>query len=78
MFAGFFGQCVGFAERECMVWYILFIIFVPYAMLPAPLKFCMIGGSISGIAHLIVISVGKLENRSVNQLMNCYICILFP
>ncbi|XP_031625938.1 adenylyl cyclase 78C isoform X2 [Contarinia nasturtii] len=61
---GFVGECVGFADRECMVWYMLFIIFVPYAMLPAPLKFCMIGGSISGFGHLLIISTGKLQKSS--------------
>lgn len=49
-----------------MVWYILFIIFVPYAMLPLPLKYCIIGGFISGTAHLIIISFGKLQKIDVN------------
>lgn len=63
---GFIGEGVGFADRECMVWYMLFIIFVPYAMLPLPLKWCMIGGMVSGVAHLIVISIVKLQKNSVN------------
>lgn len=62
---GFVGECVGFADRECMVWYMLFILFVPYAMLPLPLKWCMVSGTISGIAHLIVISIEKLQRNSV-------------
>lgn len=64
---GFVGECVGFADRECMVWYMLFIIFVPYAMLPLPLKWCMVGGTISGTAHLIFMSLEKLEKSSVSK-----------
>lgn len=64
--SGFIGECVGFSDRECMVWYMLFIIFVPYAMLPLPLKWCMVGGTISGSAHLIFISVEKFEKNNVS------------
>lgn len=45
----------------------LFIIFVPYAMLPLPLKWCMVGGTISGTAHLIFMSLEKLEKNSVSK-----------
>lgn len=35
-------------------------------MLPLPLKWCMIGGTGTGTAHLIVISIGKLQKSNVN------------
>lgn len=66
LYTGFIGEGVGFADRECTVWYMLFIIFVPYAMLPLPLKWCIIGGSISGAAHLIAISIVKVERTMVS------------
>ncbi|XP_053697549.1 adenylyl cyclase 78C [Sabethes cyaneus] len=56
---GFIGEGMGFAEREYLIWYVLFIIFVPYAMLPLPLKWCMIAGSVSAICHLIVTTINK-------------------
>lgn len=77
IYTGFVGDCVGFADRECMVWYMLFIIFVPYAMLPLPLKYCMIGGTISGTAHLIVISIGKLQKSNVNLVISSFILCSF-
>lgn len=65
--AGFVGEGVGFDDRECIVWYMLFIIFVPYAMLPLPLKWCMIAGTVSAAAHIIVISIVKIQKNSVNM-----------
>lgn len=65
-FAGFIGEGVGFSDRECLVWYMLFIIFVPYAMLPLPLKWCMIAGTVSATEHLIVISIVKVQKNSVS------------
>lgn len=60
---GFVGEGLGFADRENLVWYVLFIIFVPYAMLPLPLKWCMIAGSVSALCHIIVISIIKLQKQ---------------
>lgn len=61
---GFIGAGLGFAQREYLVWYILFIIFVPYAMLPLPLKWCMTAGSVTAMCHLIVISIEKFQKKS--------------
>ncbi|XP_062563434.1 adenylyl cyclase 78C [Armigeres subalbatus] len=61
---GFIGEGLGFAEREYLIWYVLFIIFVPYAMLPLPLKWCMIAGSVSAICHLIVTTINKFLHES--------------
>lgn len=63
--AGFVGQGVGFADREYLVWYILFVIFVPYAMLPLPLKWCVVGGTITASCHLAVITIIKLQHGEV-------------
>lgn len=65
---GFVGQGVGFADREYLVWYILFVIFVPYAMLPLPLKWCVVGGTITASCHLAVITIIKLQHGEVLQL----------
>ncbi|KAJ8920882.1 hypothetical protein NQ315_015675 [Exocentrus adspersus] len=53
----FVGRGVGFEIKEDLVWYVLFTIFVPYAMLPLPLRWCMIAGSLSSVGHIIVISI---------------------
>jgi adenylate cyclase 8 len=43
------------------VWYILFILFVPYAMLPLPLKWCMIGGTLTATTHIIITTIAKFQ-----------------
>lgn len=58
---GFVGEGIGFAEREYLVWYILFTLFVPYAMLPLPLKWCMIGGTITAITHIAVTTLANFH-----------------
>ncbi|CRK99500.1 CLUMA_CG012819, isoform A, partial [Clunio marinus] len=58
---GFVGEGIGFAVREYLVWYILFTLFVPYAMLPLPLKWCMIGGTITAVTHIIITTLAKFE-----------------
>lgn len=63
---GFVGAGLGFAQREYLVWYILFIIFVPYAMLPLPLKWCMTAGSVTAMCHLIVITIEKFQKNTVS------------
>ncbi|XP_017096098.2 adenylyl cyclase 78C isoform X1 [Drosophila bipectinata] len=72
---GFVGQGVGFADREYLVWYILFVIFVPYAMLPLPLKWCVVGGTITASCHLAVITIIKLQHGETTS-MNAD-CVLF-
>ncbi|KAI4466407.1 adenylate cyclase type 1 [Holotrichia oblita] len=48
---------LGFTLKEDLVWYVLFAVFVPYAMLPLPLRWCMIAGSLSALFHIILIIV---------------------
>ncbi|CAG9864998.1 unnamed protein product [Phyllotreta striolata] len=54
----FIARGVGFGVKEDLVWYVLFSIFVPYAMLPLPLRWCMLAGAVASTGHIIVISVG--------------------
>ncbi|EDW78851.2 uncharacterized protein Dwil_GK12673 [Drosophila willistoni] len=74
---GFVGQGVGFADREYLVWYILFVIFVPYAMLPLPLKWCVVGGTITASCHLAVITIIKLQNGEASQNADCVLFQIF-
>jgi adenylate cyclase 8 len=64
---GFVGDGIGFAEREYLVWYILFTLFVPYAMLPLPLKWCMIGGTITAITHITITTFLKIEKTKDDE-----------
>lgn len=61
-FLGFIARGVGFGIKEDLVWYVLFSIFVPYAMLPLPLRWCMMAGALASVGHIIVISVAFYGN----------------
>ncbi|KAH8364552.1 hypothetical protein KR084_008004, partial [Drosophila pseudotakahashii] len=74
---GFVGQGVGFADREYLVWYILFVIFVPYAMLPLPLKWCVVGGTITASCHLAVITIIKLQHPDAVFNVECVLFQIF-
>ncbi|XP_017138119.1 adenylyl cyclase 78C isoform X2 [Drosophila miranda] len=74
---GFVGQGVGFADREYLVWYILFVIFVPYAMLPLPLKWCVVGGTITASCHLAVITIIKLQHGEASINADCVLFQIF-
>ncbi|KAF5286671.1 hypothetical protein FQR65_LT12475 [Abscondita terminalis] len=66
---GFFRHILGFCEPEDLVWYFLFIVFVPYAMLPLPLLWCMVAGCITSVGHIIVTTI-NLYNKDTDD---CYV-----
>ncbi|XP_071455544.1 adenylate cyclase type 8 [Hetaerina americana] len=60
---GFIGEGIGFCESESLVWYILFIVFVTFAMLPLPLRWCIMAGSTTALIHLIITCVHKFQDE---------------
>ncbi|CAH2069032.1 unnamed protein product, partial [Iphiclides podalirius] len=54
---GLSGQGIGFQAPENQVWYMLFIIFVPYAMLPLSLGWCIVIGLLSSLSHVLATAV---------------------
>ncbi|XP_052753771.1 adenylyl cyclase 78C [Galleria mellonella] len=63
---GLSGQGIGFQAPENQVWYMLFIIFVPYAMLPLSLGWCIVVGVLSSLAHILT------TPTSIKELMDNY------
>lgn len=64
----------GCLSPEDYIWYFLFILFVPYAMLPLPLRWCMIAGTVSAFGHVLVtFIVGNL----CEQVGNLFIVYTF-
>lgn len=59
---GFVGAGLGLSAQENLVWYMLFIVFVTYAMLPLPLKCCIMAGCTSALIHIIITSIVKFNN----------------
>ncbi|XP_025835441.1 adenylate cyclase type 8-like, partial [Agrilus planipennis] len=71
---GFIGKGLGFTNKENLVWYTLFIIFVPYAILPLPLRWCLAACSISSVLRLLISSIYvSLSNNSEYADLNCNI-----
>ncbi|XP_072935592.1 adenylyl cyclase 78C [Epargyreus clarus] len=54
---GLSGKGIGFQNAANQVWYMLFIIFVPYAMLPLSLGWCIFIGLMSSLSHLLATAV---------------------
>lgn len=68
--SGYISQGIGFSSDDYLVWYILFIVFVPYAMLPLPLRWCMMAGATSGCSHILVTIFAKMVNNHVSPLFS--------
>ncbi|XP_077293485.1 adenylate cyclase type 8-like [Arctopsyche grandis] len=64
---GFVGNGLGFTTSSYRVWYVLFIVFVPYAMLPLPLRWCLLAGAVSALSHVLVTVVDKLGMDCVSM-----------
>ena len=50
-FAGFVGAGLNFSTQQRLMWYILFVVYAPYAMLPLPLRWCVLAGSGTALTH---------------------------
>lgn len=66
-FSGFIGRSLGLNSQDYLVWYVLFIIFVTYAMLPLQLRWCMSTGLLTATLHIIIIAVSNRDDNTVNQ-----------
>ncbi|CAH0600201.1 unnamed protein product [Chrysodeixis includens] len=65
-------QSIGFHDSQNQVWYMLFIVFIPYAMLPLPLVWCIIIGILSSLAHILTHLPG-IENE-FNLSCHTFLC----
>lgn len=66
---GLLGKCYGFSPPEYLVWYVLFIIFVTYSMLPLPLRWSITSGSVTSILHVIITMTVLLQAGEVGFYM---------
>uniref|UniRef100_A0A2A4J4W6 adenylate cyclase n=1 Tax=Heliothis virescens TaxID=7102 RepID=A0A2A4J4W6_HELVI len=78
---GLCKQVIGYHEDQNQVWYMLFIIFLPYAMFPLSLCWCITIGVLSGMAQIVatLIYIKELiekETRAANCFVNKYTCSL--
>uniref|UniRef100_A0A1B6EMX3 adenylate cyclase n=1 Tax=Cuerna arida TaxID=1464854 RepID=A0A1B6EMX3_9HEMI len=66
---GFIGESLGFCSPEYLVWYVLFIVFVTYGMLPLPLRWSMIAGCTTALVHVIISTIHKVP--SIDEDFGC-------
>jgi len=62
---GFVWESYGQGSREYLVWYVLFIVFVTYAMLPLPLRWCILAGCSTALLHILITSYTKSSKEKV-------------
>lgn len=65
LFKGFVWESYGHGSREYLVWYVLFIVFVTYAMLPLPLRWCILAGCSTALLHILITSYTKSSKEKV-------------
>ncbi|KDR14082.1 Adenylate cyclase type 5, partial [Zootermopsis nevadensis] len=68
---GIFGAGIGFEDGTSdgvrLVWYFLFIVFVTYAMLPLPLRTCMILGCATALFHVLYTSLRHIASSQEEE-----------
>nr|XP_026484478.1 adenylate cyclase type 8 [Vanessa tameamea] len=76
---GLSGQGIGFQEPQNQVWYMLFIIFVPYAMLPLSLGWCIVIGLLSSMSHVLTtaVTIPEIMQKTPDAAPSCGIRLLF-
>ncbi|KAJ8733704.1 hypothetical protein PYW07_014255 [Mythimna separata] len=63
-------QSIGLQEPQNQVWYMLFIVFVPYAMFPLSLRWCISLGVLSFLAH-VVATIVYIHADTGSSVVNC-------
>lgn len=56
---------LGLRAENYLVWYVLFIVFVTYAMLPLQLRWCMITGALTAFLHIVLVVLYIVSIRNV-------------
>ncbi|KAJ8733728.1 hypothetical protein PYW07_014279 [Mythimna separata] len=71
---GLCKQGIGFHEYQNQVWYMLFIVFVPYAMFPLSLCWCISIGIFSSFAQIVASLVdAEYKMKKVTIPVNCFV-----
>lgn len=63
-FAGFIGAGLNFITQQRLMWYILFVVYAPYAMLPLPLRWCVLAGYGTALTHMVLAGISLLQDST--------------
>ncbi|XP_077277148.1 adenylyl cyclase 78C isoform X4 [Temnothorax americanus] len=61
---GFIGAGLNFTTQQRFMWYILFVVYAPYAMLPLPLRWCVLAGYGTALTHMVMAGISLLQNST--------------
>ncbi|XP_011634249.1 adenylate cyclase type 8 isoform X1 [Pogonomyrmex barbatus] len=73
---GFIGAGLNFTTQQRLMWYILFIVYAPYAMLPLPLRWCVLAGYGTALTHMVMAGISLLQDSTYLQDAGCIIRML--
>ncbi|XP_014216036.1 adenylate cyclase type 8-like isoform X2 [Copidosoma floridanum] len=68
---GFIVAGLNFLTQQRLMWYILFVVYAPYAMLPLPLRWCVLAGFGTAFTHLLIAVVTLLSDTRHHEDLSC-------
>ncbi|XP_047360722.1 adenylyl cyclase 78C isoform X1 [Vespa velutina] len=73
---GFIGAGLNFSSQQRLMWYILFVVYAPYAMLPLPLRWCVLAGYGTAFTHMAMAGISLLHDTTYLQDVTCIVRML--
>ncbi|XP_076247270.1 adenylyl cyclase 78C isoform X3 [Calliopsis andreniformis] len=73
---GFIGAGLDFTSQQRLMWYILFVVYAPYAMLPLPLRWCVLAGYGTALTHMVMAGITLLRDPTYLNNITCVVRML--
>ncbi|XP_012527776.2 adenylyl cyclase 78C isoform X2 [Monomorium pharaonis] len=73
---GFIGAGLNFITQQRLMWYILFVVYAPYAMLPLPLRWCVLAGYGTALTHMVLAGISLLQDSTYLRDALCIVRML--
>ena len=77
LIAGFIGAGLDFSSQQRLMWYILFVVYAPYAMLPLPLRWCVLAGYGTALTHMVMAGITLLRDPPYVRILDLYFDLFF-
>ncbi|XP_012278460.1 adenylate cyclase type 8 [Orussus abietinus] len=73
---GFIGAGLNFTTQQRWMWYVLFVVYAPYAMLPLPLRWCVLAGFGTAFTHSAMAVITLMRDSQYFQETKCILQML--
>ncbi|XP_070148669.1 adenylyl cyclase 78C isoform X1 [Polyergus mexicanus] len=73
---GFISAGLNFITQQRLMWYILFVVYAPYAMLPLPLRWCVLAGYGTALTHMVMTGISLLPDSTYPRDVACIVRML--